>query len=1267
MPCFRCAGVDLFSLDSLLRLDGVEADESSAAAGVVGALVEALGLDSAPGCGGAENAAAALGASGGEFTAVASGGSPQHALLAVAVAGPRNLLLLRGSDGGASANGGGPEEWALRVLPWLDGARAAVQHLAFAAPGGADRLLAATVAGGVYVLDAAAALQPEAPRSPGGVAPTPPVGTLASAGPPVAALAWWTRRQDGCDVALAATRAGDVRLWDGASGTPLCAVAVPGRLRGMLLLPSPGAQSLLLWGDAGPASYGAAGGTDPVPAAAWSLQLEREADGGGALPGAPPAVECLPDASGRPGFSPQPLAGRFGCASPGDDDIDGEDGDGDDVALSLQPGAAAGGGPLVARFSRRSGLLRLYDPASPAPHPAAEHALPPGTVALRVTPRLVYCVHPAAAAGAPASENGWALSLIARHAAPRAFRGADAAQQLAPPLVLQRLRLAGDFSRGGGLLAPPGAVPAGPAARHHAPPVPGALLWSPAAVLRTAATAPPEALFCALLGAGRDLSAALGLPPPPEVDPSRDDDEYADCADGDVAEGDRRAALLGTALALDTAWLYKQAARECVRRGQLRRARRLFTLAGADPVDVVGTCLAEGRADEALAELAAMDAQAASRSVGLAATPGTDAMPRLRLACLAHLQLSAWAAAAAAAALQAAPPAAAAAAAEAAAAVEGTAHMMSSSAAAAAAAAVAEALQNESPDVSPDDAARVAAAAASACSAAAAAAAVATGLHDDVLRDGDEEEEGESNASSSHDAAAADANAATSEAMLRLMLACGRVAEALCAQGVALAEGGGGPWLEEAQRDAVCAAAPRAEDAVAARRGSVHAAAAAAAAAPPGTPPPALALLDDDALLRLAAATAKGAAAPPRGTGRVAPGSAAATAAAAQAAADAEAHVSALFALAARSGGAASERDAPQQRRLEAAITTHWSRLTPWRLAAAAEAWRNPAASGLVAQLRGDWAAAVRWRLAAMEARWRGRGAPAAAVVGRGGELAPADEADVEELAAMLSGPAANATSSTSSSSSAVADADRRAAAMAPAVIHWQRRGFPQPRLEAFLLARARASPAAAEAAVALLAAARAGALHLSGRFALRLAALRCADASAAHAAAHPLPPDALWRQVRGNLTRRMGTPTAIRFQWPPAEPPAAVPPPPPPPSIAAPPAGGEDGDIVMLEQVVPPAPPPAPPPAAVAEPPEADVEVVAFSCGHAVGASRLATVLVPRLTQRLAQLRGGDGLRLSRTLLAQEYDCGRVALACPACVAAAVAQQAAEVVPASF
>ena len=218
------------------------------------------------------------------------------------------------------------------------------------------------------------------------------------------------------------------------------------------------------------------------------------------------------------------------------------------------------------------------------------------------------------------------------------------------------------------------------------------------------------------------------------------------------------------------------------------------------------------------------------------------------------------------------------------------------------------------------------------------------------------------------------------------------------------------------------------------------------------------------------------------------------------------------------------------------------------------------------------------------------------------------------------------------------------------------------------MLARARERPAAAEAAAALLRAARAGALHLSGRFALRCAALRCADAAAAHAAAHPLPPDALWRQVRGNLTRHAGAPTAVRFEWPPREPPeppAAPPSPPVAPPQVAPPA--EDGEVVLLEQTGPPAtmhsPPQQPPQTQPPPAPEAaaETEVVAFSCGHACGAQRLQAVLLPRLASHLAALRGGDGLRLSRAMVAQEYDCGRVALACPACVAAAVAAQAAE------
>ena len=80
-------------------------------------------------------------------------GITQHTLGTASVQQIANLLLLRGSDGGVSASSSpaspsGPEEWALRVLPWLDGARAAVTHLAFAPPGGSDRLGEALVVHG---------------------------------------------------------------------------------------------------------------------------------------------------------------------------------------------------------------------------------------------------------------------------------------------------------------------------------------------------------------------------------------------------------------------------------------------------------------------------------------------------------------------------------------------------------------------------------------------------------------------------------------------------------------------------------------------------------------------------------------------------------------------------------------------------------------------------------------------------------------------------------------------------------------------------------------------------------------------------------------------------------------------------------------------------------------------------------------------------------------------------------------------------------------
>jgi len=893
------------------------------------------------------------------------------------------------------------------------------------------------------------------------------------------------------------------------------------------------------------------------------------------------------------------LVARFGCAPPGCWPPQ------EPAELSLQAGAGAEGrGALVARYERRTGLLQLFDPLFDR-HPLAEHALPPGAAALRVTPRLVFVLHPRVrerGAGAPAEGyRGWVLSAVARHAASWAgatAAGESASSSTAPaaaPLVLQEVLLGpafADSGRAGGLLLPsPARAAAAPAAAaaaasapallppaHHAPPLAGCLVWAPLAVAHAQpARAPPEAHFCALLGARRYVAEAHGM----AYDPI---DDVADADAGGDHDGDRKAELLGTALALDVLWLYKRAARDCVSAGNLRRARCLFQLAGADPADVVGACLAEGRAEEALAELAEM------RGGDPAATR------RLRLACLAHMQLSAWAAAAAAAALHAAPPAAAAAAAAAARAVAGTVHMVTPSAAAAAAAAVAEALQEGSPDVTEEEAARVAVAAASACSAAAAAAAIATGLHDNLLRDDSSArgEGGEGGASASE--------APDAEAMLRLMLACGRAAEALHGQGVALAEGGHGAWLSATQRAQVGAASPSAEEALLVRPGSAHAAACATMGVSPCVS--ALGLLSDEGLLRAVALASH--------TGGATPG-------------DPEAHLAALLTLARRAPHAGG-RPAPVQRALEAALGRHWGGYPAWRAAAAACATGNAAACGVVYGLAGDAERAVLCRLAALDARWVGRGAPQAERVGRGGALCAADEEDLEELAGLLSAlqphPAAGA------------------AAAHHLVAYWQRRGFPQARLEAFLLERAAGAPATLDALAALLPAAAApcgasssGAIgaaapvRLSARFALKLAALRVTSANAAHAAKHPLSPAALWEQVSRNLTRHAASPAAVRFAWPQSE------------------ADGEEqprvADSGHLE------------------------ELVAFTCGHACSAQHLEEILLPRLSARMRSLRrsgdahGPDVLQLSAEMVEQEFGMARMALACPACVEAEVVAMA--------
>lgn len=310
-------------------------------------------------------------------------------------------------------------------------------------------------------------------------------------------------------------------------------------------------------------------------------------------------------------------------------------------------------------------------------------------------------------------------------------------------------------------------------------------------------------------------------------------DYGSDDEDADDSEGDRKAELLGSALGLNILKLYQQQACECVCRGDLRRARCLFQLSGATPLEVVSACLSMGRGDSALEEVAEM---ISTGGAGAAVGPGRlspEVIRRLRLACLTHLQLSAWAAAAAAAALENVPPEAARAAALAAsAATAGTQQgIMAPNTAVVAAASVINALQGSggagggaragagAHGMSEEELAGVVTAAASACTAANGAAAIAA-----AMESRDPDDESGQTAAGGHmgsapggpgDAASAQrrmqGGAEMAEAMLRLMLAVGRTVEVLHAQGVVLGEGGGAPWLSGAlqgEADAVFPSLP---------------------------------------------------------------------------------------------------------------------------------------------------------------------------------------------------------------------------------------------------------------------------------------------------------------------------------------------------------------------------------------------------------------------------------------------------------------------------
>jgi hypothetical protein len=1226
--------VHLFELRGVLLLD--LDNKTPTGGGLVSALSDVLGLEASSGA-----------AASGQFTAAACGGGGASGmdLLAVAVAGARNAVLLRGTRPVAVTARAPPPKHLLHALPWYDGSRSHVTYLQFTPPGGSDSLLACTSGGGLYVIRTAEALAPSGRR--GAQDAFKPVVTLVTGGSPVVAVSWWVRAGDGVEFAIAAYQSGDVRFWDPLTGDALhtARVATCSSLTGAFIVAGSNTGGgvtidLLLYGDVmaqrlghtdedvtsgGDAdAAGAAGDTFSVlTPAAWALRLEDGREGATAFDASRPAL-----------FTPAPVVGRFGCGPPGVWPPP------ENAVLS-----AHCDGTLLVRLEPSTGLCQLYDVAtSQHAHgepPLEEHVLPLQTCSVCVTSRAIFAMHPAPARVRGDNYAGWCISVVARNlqqrggAARRPSGGGEQTMDGTPSdggttpfspapacTVIQEMLLGPAFEdafRAGGLMVCPQHGLA-PGTGRTRPVVDGPFVWSPWALAHVIeGRAPPEAHFCALLDCSSSLldaqfGGAISLP---IYDTRLDDTASKELAHHSIQlPGDQRAALLGAGLGLNTRWLFTVVARDAAAAGDMARARQLFRTAGAAAPDVVAACLEEGRPEDALEELS--HARPASSGVPPAATRV------LRLACVTYTQLSAWAAAAAASALGSAPPDAAAAAAEAAQAAAGGAHRaVTPSVAAAAAAAVAQALQRgpgtglddvdeyELP-VPDDTVAAVSSAAASACTAAAAAAAIASGVHDMALL-GDRDGAWGDKVSDVHATnpwldSAADANL-RAEAMLRLMLACGRVAEALQSQGVALAEGTSGvttPWLPPHTHSHVKAACPTLEDALLLRPGTAaHAVAAsvgvgagdssstAKAFSPPHIPKvcpshAALAMLSDDSLLRAVAV-----AAPPN---------------AGPAAVDVDSHLAALGALAARAPSRGNpSKAAPVQRALDAALGQHWARVrSPWVVATAmATAMDNVPACATVFNLAGDWERAALCRLAAFNTN-----ALTSKPGTRGGAVGTGQTE--EEATALVSVLA--------SSLAAAASPDARWRVVLHIMAAWHARRLPQVKLEAALLDVCAANEATAEAVSRLIlpsatdvadAAPTALPFRLSGRFALRLAALRVDAARRSAAALRPMTVQALWAQVERNLTARADAPSLARVMWPPdAE------------------GSGVDAQAGGSPQ-----------------------EVVVFSCGHSATPVQMEDTLLPRLTTRLQ----GLGMGLSAQMVGHEYECGRMALACPTCVLSAV------------
>ena len=362
-----------------------------------------------------------------------------HAAAHASEEGTRHHLLLRaervasdassegaGASGAASGASGASDALnaGTRALPWYEGEHARITSLDFSPPccsprGDGPLLLCGTRGGGVYVVPAGAALalaSESETESESSAAPA--IRVLCTSGSPIVSALWWRKhasslgnapeRSEKVDtsslVAVACARNGEIRFWS-ASGAPLCAVFVGGRAAGaaavdagpdlgqFLLISGERASVMAAEGIAGVSSRGSdaygeahAREADAQPKAHWTLALER----GGA---------SLPDAAGRRGFSPTLVEGRFGEPPAFEAGaflsravlsvhVGAHDGTRPDGVKNASPLSSS----LVARLSAAAETLALFHPANDR-DAIATYRVPPGTIAVRVTRRLIFALH----------------------------------------------------------------------------------------------------------------------------------------------------------------------------------------------------------------------------------------------------------------------------------------------------------------------------------------------------------------------------------------------------------------------------------------------------------------------------------------------------------------------------------------------------------------------------------------------------------------------------------------------------------------------------------------------------------------------------------------------------------------------------------------------------------------------------------------------------------------------------------------------------------